>query len=371
MGEQAPLFGWMMGAVGADGDSDLVLYREMLSDAELGHRLGYDAAWLVEHHFSDYYPTPSPMVLLSHIAARCPGFGLGTAVIVTPRHHPLRIAEEIAMLSLITEGPIRIGLGRGNAPLEYEAYGVEMSEAKDRFQECWEIVQLALEAKPFTYKGKYLSVPRQVVIRPTPRLEKVTFHGAIGQPRSAGKIAELGLPPMLTGHSPLAAQQEVLESWNAAMKKCGGSTDVPKLCSPITILADTDREAVELARRYVPKWYQLQVRHYAFDAERYANLPTYLPFTETHKRRIEYCNPDALGPLLEWSFVGSAKTVRRRLEQYLEAGFNYVMINPSLPGLPHGLRQDWLTRFGRDVMPHFTARQGPVARNVSSHLAAQ
>ncbi len=145
----APLFGWMMGAVGADGESDASMYRQLLADAELGHALGYDAAWVVEHHFSDYYPTPSPMVLLANIAARCPGFGLGTAVLVTPWHHPVRLAEEIAMLSLLTDGKLRIGLGRGNAPLEYEAFDVPMDEAKDRFEECWDILRLALAGKPF------------------------------------------------------------------------------------------------------------------------------------------------------------------------------------------------------------------------------
>jgi luciferase-like monooxygenase len=70
----------------------------------LGAKLGYDAAWVVEHHFSDYYPTPSPLLLLSHIAARCPGFGLGTAVLVTSWHQPLRMAEEIAMLRLLDVG---------------------------------------------------------------------------------------------------------------------------------------------------------------------------------------------------------------------------------------------------------------------------
>ena len=122
----APLFGWMMGAVGEDGASDATLYRNMMSDADLGYALGYDAPWVVEHHFSNYYPTPSPLVMLSHIAARYPDFGLGTAVIVTPWHHPLRIAEEIAMLTLLSEGPLRIGLGRGMAPLEYETFGVSL-----------------------------------------------------------------------------------------------------------------------------------------------------------------------------------------------------------------------------------------------------
>ncbi len=355
MTKQPLLFGWMMGAVGADGDSDLALYREMLADAELGHALGYDAAWVIEHHFSDYYPTPSPLMVLSNIAARCPGFGLGTAVIVTPWHHPLRIAEEIAMLTLLSDGPLRIGLGRGNAPLEYEAFGLSMAEAKDRFQECWEIVQLALKGKPFTYKGAFLSVPREVTLRPAPRLENVTFFGAIGQPSSAEKLADLGLPPMLTGHTPIDAQRKVLESWDAATLRRGGSTDAPKLCSPITIIADTDREAIELTRRYVPRWYELQVKHYAFDAARYADVPGYGSFAETHKRRLVYCDPDNLGPLIESSLIGSAATVRAQLQRFLDAGYNYVMVNPSLPGLPHRLRQDWLTRFARDVMPHFGA----------------
>jgi alkanesulfonate monooxygenase SsuD/methylene tetrahydromethanopterin reductase-like flavin-dependent oxidoreductase (luciferase family) len=274
MTTQKPRFGWMMGAVGAEGESDLGLYRQMVLDAELGASLGYDAAWLVEHHFSDYYPTPSPLVMLAHIAARCPTFGLGTAVIVTPWHHPLRIAEEIAMLTLLTDAPLRIGLGRGNAPLEYEAFNVDMAETQDRFHEGWEIIQLALKGEPFTYHGKYLQVPREVRIRPKPRLDNVTFLGAIGQPTSAAKIAALGLPPMLTGHTPLAAQADVLRAWEKAARAHGMDPDSFKVATPICILADTDAEADALARRYVPNWYKLQVEHYAFDAERYANLPT-------------------------------------------------------------------------------------------------
>ena len=169
----SPLFGWMMGAVGEDGASDATLYRNMMSDADLGYALGYDAPWVVEHHFSNYYPTPSPLVVLSHIAARYPDFGLGTAVIVTPWHHPLRIAEEIAMLTLLSDGPLRIGLGRGMAPLEYEAFGVSLFEAKDRFEEIREIVRLALTGKHFTYSGRHYKIERETILRPTPRMENV------------------------------------------------------------------------------------------------------------------------------------------------------------------------------------------------------
>jgi alkanesulfonate monooxygenase SsuD/methylene tetrahydromethanopterin reductase-like flavin-dependent oxidoreductase (luciferase family) len=274
-------------------------------------------------------------------------------VIVTPWHHPLRIAEEIAMLSVMSDAPLYIGMGRGNAPLEYEAFGVPMTEANERFQECWEIVQLALKGEPFSYRGKYLAVPREIVLRPTPRLDHVTFLGAIGQPSSAVKYAGWGLPPMLTGHTPLESQRKVLASWDEAMRQRGGGTDVIKLGAPILIMADTDGEAIELTRRYLPRWYQLQVQHYAFDAERYAHVPGYEPFTETHKRRIAYTDPDNLGPLIESSLIGGPDTVRRQVQRFLDAGYNYLLAVPSLPGLPHKMRQDWLTRFARDVMPHF------------------
>ena len=117
MKSAAPLFGWMMGAVGEDGASDATLYQNMMSDADLGYALGYDAPWVVEHHFSNYYPTPSPLVVLSHIAAKYPDFGLGTAVIVTPWHHPLtsRRRNRHAELALRRPAPHRARTRHGAA----------------------------------------------------------------------------------------------------------------------------------------------------------------------------------------------------------------------------------------------------------------
>ena len=109
------------------------------------------------------------------------------------------------------------------------------------------------------------------------------------------------------------------------------------------------------ARHYVPRWYQLQVKHYAFDAERHANVPGYQPFHETHKRRIVYCDPQNLGPLIEASMIGSAATVRAKMRALLDVGYSYVILIPSISSVPAALRRDWLTRFARDVMPHFRA----------------
>src|SRR5688572_26197353 len=128
-----------IGAVDAEGASDATLYREAVGDSRLAQELGYDAVWLVEHHFSDYYPTPNPLMFLSHIAAACPGLGLGTAVMVLPWYDPVRFAEDVSMLRTLTDGPLHIGMGRGTAKLEYDAMRVPMTEARERFRECWEV----------------------------------------------------------------------------------------------------------------------------------------------------------------------------------------------------------------------------------------
>src|SRR3977135_2699366 len=107
-----------------------------MQDCELGHRLGYDAAWLLEHHFSDYYPTPSPLLMMAHIAAKFPDLARCPAVLVLPWYRPLRLAEEIAMLNSLTRGTLHLGIGRGTAKMEYDAYNVDMNEARESFAEC-------------------------------------------------------------------------------------------------------------------------------------------------------------------------------------------------------------------------------------------
>jgi alkanesulfonate monooxygenase SsuD/methylene tetrahydromethanopterin reductase-like flavin-dependent oxidoreductase (luciferase family) len=283
---------------------------------------------------------------------------------VTPWHQPLRVAEEIAMLSLLTKAPLRIGLGRGNAPLEYEAFGVAMGEAKDRFQECWEIIQLALKGQPFTYQGQHLKVEREVTMRPYARTEQITFVGAIGHPTSAEKIGAFGLAPLVNGGPGLDVHRNILAQWSEAIRRAGGNLSLPKIVSPLTIIADTDQEAVQLARRYVPRWYQMQLEHYAFDAVKYASVPGYQPFTDGMKRRQTWSNPDNLGSLIDVSFIGSPDTVRRKVQSYLDLGYDYLLLNASTPGMPERMRHDWLTRFARDVAPHLgrrTAERAQVA----------
>ena len=164
---------------------DQALYREVVEDCALGHRLGYDAAWLLEHHFSDYYQTPSPLLFMAHIAAALPDLSLGTSVLVLPWYHPLRLAEEISMLNSLTRGTLHLGIGRGTAKSEYDAYNVDMNEARARFAECYRVVEKGLTGHPFTHDGRFWKITRPIRLRPEPVAKPVRFYGAIGSAASA------------------------------------------------------------------------------------------------------------------------------------------------------------------------------------------
>ena len=136
-------FAFAVAPVGTIGLSDAQLYEEVITDCRLGYSLGYDSAWMLEHHFSDYFPTPSPLMFMANLAPQFPGLGFGAAVLVAPWYNPVRLAGEIAMLSNLCSGNLYLGLGRGTAKLEYDVFDINMEEARDRFKDCYEVLKRA------------------------------------------------------------------------------------------------------------------------------------------------------------------------------------------------------------------------------------
>jgi alkanesulfonate monooxygenase SsuD/methylene tetrahydromethanopterin reductase-like flavin-dependent oxidoreductase (luciferase family) len=347
-------FSMCIGAADAPGTDDATLYRRVIEDAELADRLGYEGVWALEHHFSNYYPTPNPLLFLGHIAARWPRLELGTMVLVAPWHQPLRLAEDIAMLSLLTEGALHLGLGRGSAASEYEAFGLDLEESRERFREVVEIVRRALAGERFTYAGRFHKVPTELELRPRPRRDKIHLYGAISTPPSAEIMADLGLPPLCNAFRPIEMLEDVLERWTRATAATGA--DPSASAKPIQahlIMADTDAEADRLAREHMPRFFQAQVEHYLTDLERYKSLKSY-DFARIHQVRVEHSDPKNLDNFIALQFFGSPETVRRQVQRYVDAGFDKFIVTTNTPDIPQRLRHHWLTRFAREVAPEFS-----------------
>jgi alkanesulfonate monooxygenase SsuD/methylene tetrahydromethanopterin reductase-like flavin-dependent oxidoreductase (luciferase family) len=360
-GGRKPRFAYQIGAVGEETQTDRELYREAILDAQLVHRHRYDAAWMVEHHFSDYYPQPNPLLFLSHIAAACPGLGLGTAVMVLPWYDPVRFAEDLAMLQTLTDGELHIGMGRGTAKSEYDAFGIAMETARDRFRECWEFTQKAMQGGAFTFEGHTTHFATPTVLRPSFD-RRPNFYGAIGSIESAAIMAELGLPPLCLSSFPDHLLRRILETWVAKTQDRGGSGAAPAF--PISIkcfVAETDEKAREQALHYLPKFFDLQVRHYQSDNAPWGNIQGYQQFNKMFGNLKKLTDPANLGPYLAQNLVGSPETVARRVRELRAVGFDYFLVSNATYGVPRAVRHETIRLFAEEVVPRVLAEEGAVA----------
>src|ERR1700726_4580890 len=116
------------------------VYARALERIEIMDRTGYDAVWLAEHHFSSFSVCPSVHMMGMLAAARTERLRIGTGVSLAPFYHPLRLAEEVALLDVLSGGRVNWGAGRVFARVEFENFGVPPEESTTRFREAVDIV---------------------------------------------------------------------------------------------------------------------------------------------------------------------------------------------------------------------------------------
>ncbi|MEV6060806.1 LLM class flavin-dependent oxidoreductase [Nocardia asteroides] len=141
----------------------LLEYLDFAVEAE---DLGFDGLTLTEHHVPRI-SNPSPHLLIASAAARTTKIRLGTAITVLPLHNPVRVAEEAAMLDLLSNGRFELGIGRGN-PMEYELMtGNQAADSGPHFTENCELLERALGAEEFTFEGTHHRLPHPIKLTPT------------------------------------------------------------------------------------------------------------------------------------------------------------------------------------------------------------
>ncbi len=347
-------FGFVVAPVGAEGLSDAALYQEVIADCRLGQSLGYDSAWMLEHHFSGYFPTPSPLLFMAHVAAHCPGLSFGSSVLVAPWYHPLRLLGEISMLTNLCDGDLFIGVGRGTAKMEYDAFDINMEDARGRLRECLDILRLGLTGEPFTYQGEHFRIGRSVGIRPVPQSGKVHLFGAIGSPESARLTGEMKVAPLNICQFPFHILEKIMEGWNDGAASVGFEDGGRRPVVVHCIMAETDEEARDLARRHLSEFFRLQSAHYEADSTPWTGIKGYEHFNRYFSNLLALSQPENIDKFAAHNLVGSADTVGRKVEKLRDIGFNHIMVHPATVGIPREVRHDTLRRFATQVAPEFS-----------------
>jgi probable F420-dependent oxidoreductase len=140
---------------------------EVIAEAQLAEASGFDSCFFGEHHQDQDGFLPSPLIVATAVAARTERLRVGTSVILLPLHHPVRIAEDVITLDLVSKGRVTLGVGVGYQPEDFRAFGVPMAARVGRFEEGVEIIRRCWSGEPFTFRGAHFTL-EDVRIRPRP-----------------------------------------------------------------------------------------------------------------------------------------------------------------------------------------------------------
>ena len=249
---------------GWENGSDGQMWEEELRLAEMAADSGFDCLWSAEHHFNDYSFVPDNLQLMTHVAARHPDIDVGTAAVILPWHNPLRVAENAAVLDLLSGGRLRLGFGRGLARREFATFGISMDESRERFDEAAPMIVDALKTGVIEGDGKFYKQER-TEIRPRPQH---SFDGRIyavaASDDSVLSAAKLGAHIIMFADRPWEMRMPGIERGRALHREFHG-TEPPALMMTEFVVCGTDlAQCEEEARQYQGKFVESNFYHYEF-----------------------------------------------------------------------------------------------------------
>ena len=224
--------------------------RKTVDQFVAAEALGFDSVWVNEHHFHSYGGLlPSLPVALAALSQRTTRVRLGTSVVVLPLHQPLALAEEMAMVDLLSNGRLELGIGRGFVEHDYQVMGVDYTGAQDRLKESIDVVRKGWSGETFTHHGRHYNFDDvQVWPRPEQQPHPPVWLAVAGNPASLEYAASEGFGVITTGHSrppektaPLARHYR--DAWRVAGHDRPADLAVHYHC----VVAESRAEALRLA----------------------------------------------------------------------------------------------------------------------------
>ncbi len=225
-------------------------YRETIEQAMLAEALGFESIWPVEQHFEpEASVSPAPMLLLAAIASRTATIRLGTAVTLLPLAHPVRVAEEVATLDVISGGRAECGVGRGMDPAHFAGLGVPHAESSPRFLEAIAVVRQALGERRFSHHGTFHQLDDVTVVPRPVQHPHPPIRIAANSPATFQIAGRLGMPIIAATHINPLPQLTTLIAHYRKTRRAAGHADG---ADDVTVLAPTFTcRTIDEVRRHV------------------------------------------------------------------------------------------------------------------------
>ncbi len=333
-----------------------IIYRE-LEQIEWAEELGFDQVWLTEHHFIDYGLSVDPATLAAAAASRTRRVRIGLAAAILPFHHPVRLAEQMALLDIISRGRLDVGVGRGNRPAEFAGYRVPQEESRERFEEAVEVLQRAWREERFSFEGRYFTFKDvRLIPKPLQQPHPPLYQVCVSKDTIEG--AALRGWPMLNSWlrgtmDPLVTQRD---TYVAALQKAGRSeAEIADLLrhwgvSRQIYVADTDAQALTEAQD-AEMWYQDSLRRFMIPERIEDAHPSLQEGFRRQAALLANISWEAL--VRETLAFGSPDTVASHIEAMRQLGVGQILCWMNFGGLPQDRIRYSMELFAREVMPRF------------------
>ena len=334
--------------------SEQAVYDSGLEQMLAAEGLGYSSVWIAEHHFNDYGLCPAPTVLASYVAARTTTLRLGMGVSLLPLHHPVDLAEQLAVLDVMSGGRLDVGIGRGGTLQDYQTFQSDRDDSRARVEEGIALMQRCWSGAPFDFAGRFHAAER-LHVRPRPvQRPHPPLYIAANSEDSVLSAARLGLPTLSSFFVPIVELERRHRVYREASLAAG-------------------RSEAEIGALERQAW-GMRVVHVAPTRDE-ALRATEAPFMG-YQRKMSVLRSDSTGGTVPgsfdrsllrlrafhdyladgWALIGTPHEVRDGLQKYLDAtGYEHVLLLMALPGLPTDLALRSMRLFADEVRPTLEA----------------
>ena len=317
------------------------LYSEMLEEIVAAEDLGFESAWLTEHHLLDDGYCPSLLVTAAAIAARTKKVRIGTGIYLMPLHDPIRTAEDAAVVDLISNGRLILGLGLGYRPQEFDVFGRSLKERKGRMEESIEILNKSWSEGKFSFNGRYYNY-EDINVTPKPVQEPIPIWiGAFSEP-AIKRAASMNAPLFIAAIGVIPIIKYLIDMHRGFLKEFGFNAD--NVEQPVVREVYVSRDGREKA------WERIK-DNIIYTATGYASWGS---FVDREGNLISDPSDPSINDIcLEQSIVGSPEECIETINQYKDViPMDPLICRFKFPGLSHKEVMESMKLFANEVMPY-------------------
>jgi alkanesulfonate monooxygenase SsuD/methylene tetrahydromethanopterin reductase-like flavin-dependent oxidoreductase (luciferase family) len=304
---------------------------------------------------------------MSYLAAVCPQVGLGTAAVILPWNDPLRVAEKAAVLDLLSNGRLRLGLGRGLARREFTAFRGTMDESRERFDEAAAMILAALRTGFMEGDGKFYKQPR-TEIRPRPSHSiDGRVYAVASSDDSVVSAAKLDARMVMFADRPWPMRMPAIQKHRDMTRQLHGHDAAPPLLADFCVCTPTLDGAEDKARRYMGKFVESNFYHYELLGEHFSQVKGYDAYAQKIALAKEIGMDGIVSAFMQAAVWGTPDRILRMFEERRSVVGDFELATSfRFGGTPYDLAESGLKLYAKEVLPVIKSWKTPTGKKAAA-----